>query len=301
MLAVAVGLAVGGCSSGSPAPGAAYAQPSHSGSGGLTISSAPMSPASAAPSTIAPHDPNSGPPADPFTGTPADRWANGAAGIALPAAGPVGSFNAAQVRLAYEKTRALLVAADLDRPTLLGGQPTAFMSLLISKQRTGFADGLDKTGVNKQGSPVSTRRLIMSFAPGGTQLIGSAIRVRGTMRAHAATVSGGYKVLDVDADYIFVYPVQPPHQPTHWMRVVNQTSWTVMFGNWAGGATSFEPWVEFNGVFVSGVECGSKDGYVHPGYPVSQGGTSASPSGSPVDPYVIGNSEVAGCKPTTGT
>ncbi len=256
-------------------------------------------------SKIAPHNPLSGPPADPFAGTPADHWGNGAAGIVLPGAEPVGGYTAAQVESAYGKTRQLLAAAYLDRKTLLGGRPTVFADLLTSQEATQFLDGLGNTGVNKQGQELSTRDWVMAFPPGAAQLIGSVIKVHGTMRARAATY-GGQAVLDVDTDYIFVYPVEPPHQPTAWMRVVTQASWTVSFAYWEGSTTSFEPWVDETGGGVAGAKCGTTDGYEHPDYPNSpKTGAQPAPSGTPIDPYAMGQEQSEGtastCRATTGT
>jgi hypothetical protein len=268
------------------------------------INNAPLSSAFASPPAKIPsHSPHTGPPADPFTGTPADHWADGAAGITLPAARAIGSYTAAQVKFAYETTRKLLIAADLNPGTLLGGPPVAFTDLLTKPQRTEFLAGLNKTGLDKQGASVSTRGEVMSFAPGSTELIGTVVKVRGTMHARAGKDSSGYNVLDVNVDYIFVYPVQPPRQPTEWMRVVAKATWTILFGDWQGAATSFEPWVEFDG-FVAGIKCGTKDGYVHPDYPANASAgsqPSASPSGTPVDPYAMGSVAAGGCQATTGT
>src|SRR5882724_8683461 len=52
------------------------------------------------PGLTSPVDAN-GPPVDPFSGTPAEHWANGAAGIAVPAARAHGPYSAARVRSAY--------------------------------------------------------------------------------------------------------------------------------------------------------------------------------------------------------
>jgi hypothetical protein len=76
--------------------------------------------------------PLSGPPADPFTGTPADHWADGAAGITMPAAAPRGPYSASEVAAAYATTRRLLIAQNLDHTTLLGGAPTAFADVLTA-------------------------------------------------------------------------------------------------------------------------------------------------------------------------
>ena len=95
-----------------------------------------------------------------------------------------------------------------------------------------------------------------------------------------SATDNGQNVLDIDTDYIFVYPIQPPGRSTAWMRVVAQASWTVSFGDWAGGATSFEPWLNDSGGDVAGTECGTTDGYERPDYPDSTAGAHPSPSGS---------------------
>ena len=242
-----------------------------------------------------------GPPADPFAGTPADAWADGPAGIVLPAARPVGRFTAAQVELAYQTTRKLLIAADLDQQTLLGAPPTAFADLLTSTQRTTFLGGLNKVGLDSRGYPLSTRSWIMSFMPGDAQLIGGVIKVHGAMRAVAVRGSGGSDQLDIRLDYLFVYPVEPPHRPASWMRVVDEAQWTVRFANWQGSATTLTPWVD-DGGSVSGALCGTADGYQHPDYPNEpEAQPGASPTGAPVDPYVMGQPVSGTCRATTGT
>jgi hypothetical protein len=93
------------------------------------------------PGLTSPVDAN-GPPVDPFSGTPAEHWANGAAGIAIPAARAHGPFSAARVRSAYETTREMLIAGNLDWPTLRGGAPKAFEKLLIKSELKEFLAGL---------------------------------------------------------------------------------------------------------------------------------------------------------------
>jgi hypothetical protein len=117
------------------------------------------------PGLTSPVDAN-GPPADPFSGTPAEHWANGAAGIAIPAARAHGPYTAAQVRSAYETTRELLIAGNLDWPTLRGGAPKAFEKLLIKSELKQFLAGLHSTKVDKNGEAENTRGWITTFAPG---------------------------------------------------------------------------------------------------------------------------------------
>ena len=308
LAAAVLGLAASGCSAVKSvvknAASAQAPQPATStgtSAAGLHLGTAPaVSGFSTATASVVPPDPL-GPPADPFSGTPADHWADGAAGIVPPAAAAIGPYTKAQVASAYKTTRKLLIAANLDKQTLLGGAPTAFADLLNSKQRAQFLSGLNKTGLDKQGWSVSTRMLVMSFPPGDAQLIGSVIKVHGSMYAKAVRNSNGTYELDVHVDYLFVYPVEPPHQPDNWMRVLSEDQWMVQFASWQGVASTFAPWVD-NGGSVSGIDCGTADGYRHPAYPVQVATQpTASPSGTAVDPYVMGQSESGMCQPTTGT
>jgi hypothetical protein len=125
------------------------------------------------------------------------------------------------------------------------------------------------------------------------------------MRATATRVQG-YPELDVDVDYLFIYPIEPPHQPENWMRVVNEVAWTVHFGRWQGVASSFAPWYTTSATVggVAGTNCGETDGYSHPDYPVTAtpgAQPTVTASGAPVDPYVAGQTRTADCQETTGT
>lgn len=314
--AAAGSLVVAGCSGvASVASGAASRQAPASATGAasadasgtnLKVIGAPAASAFASTAaSVVPPDPL-GPPADPFTGTPADHWADGAAGIVPPTAEPIGPYSKAQVEYAYKTTRELLIAANLDKQTLLGGTPTAFADLLTSPQKAWFVAGLNKKGVDKQGDLLSTRTWVMSLAPGSAQLIGSVIKVHGSMSAKAVRESDGTEELDVSLDYLFVYPIEPPHQPENWMRIVNEVQWTVAYGNWQGAGSSFAPWLSSSGTSsgVAGTKCGMSDGYSHPDYPVSTDNgaqPSDSASGTPIDPYVTGQGKTGPCQSVTGT
>jgi hypothetical protein len=258
-----------------------------------SASSRPSQVASAAP----PPSP-SGPPADPFAVVPADSWADGVAGIVSPAAHPVGSYTAAQVAVAYQTTRELLIAANLDENTLLGSAPTAFADLLTKQQRTFFIANLDKIGLDNNGDARSTRGWVTSFAPGTTRLIGSVIKVRGTMSARAAIVHGN-KALDVDVNYRFVYPVEPPGAPADWMRVITEVTGFVQFDDWTSPGR-LEPWTQLTNA-EDGSRCDVNDGFVHPEYPQSPA-DKVRPSGQPVDPYSTASPPQApGCRAATRT
>ena len=251
----------------------------------------PLSPATA-----------NGPPADPFAGSPADAWPVGTAAIAIPAARAHGTFTAAQVRSAYETTRKLLIAGNLNWPTLDGGAPTPFANLLSAQQRKQFLGGLRTTALDKQGDEENTRTWVTSFAPGSTKFVTTTVKAHGTMSAGTATVSG-IKVLRIKVDFLFVYVIEPPGKPADWMRVVQQRYGNVDFAQWDDPGGRLEPW-DSTGGGAAGGQCDARDGYIHPDY--AQGPPdSVKASGPPEDPYSMATPSSAsadvGCRATTGT
>ncbi len=243
----------------------------------------------------------SAPPADPFVGSEAGTWADGAAGITIPAAKPVGNFTAAQVEAAYQSTRKLLIAANLDQQTLRGGAPTAFAGLLIKQQRDTFLAGLNTTGTNKGGYPLSTRKWVASFAPGSAEFIGNVIKVHGTMSAASAREAGGV-VLAVKVNYLFAYAVEPPGQPADWMRVIDHQYGSFDFARWDDPGGPLEP-ADQTIIGNAGITCGTTDGYIHPAYP-SERSAGATQSGPAVNPYSSATSVAGGgavCGRTSGT
>jgi hypothetical protein len=241
------------------------------------------------------------PPSDPFAGTQAENWADGESGIVVPGAKPVGSFTAAQVTKAYQTTRRLLIAANLDMQTLLGGAPTAFADLLTKQQRSDFLSVLNKKGVNSGGYPLSTRKWVASFFPGSAEFIGNVIKVHGTMSAQTAHEAGG-TVLAIQVNYIFAYAVEPPGNPSDWMRVLDHQYGSVDFAQWDDPGGPLEPWDQTI-IGNAGLQCGTTDGYMHPDYP-SERSPAPTQSGPAVNPYSQSTSVPGGgavCGRTSGT
>jgi hypothetical protein len=242
------------------------------------------------------------PPADPFADTQAANWSSGDSGIVIPAAKPVGGYTATQVQQAYQTTRQLLIAANLNRQTLLGGAPTAFANLLTKQQRTDFLSALNKKGVNSGGYPVSTRKWVASFFPGSAEFIGNVIKVHGVMSAQTAHESGS-TVLAIQVNYIFAYAVEPPGNPSDWMRVLDHQYGTVDFARWDDPGGPLEPWDQTI-IGNAGTQCGVTDGYIHPDYPSDRGTALPSESGPAVNPYSQSTSAAGGgavCGRTSGT
>jgi hypothetical protein len=233
----------------------------------------------------------SGPPTDPFSNSPANGWADGAAGITVPTGEQMGPFSAAQVSSAYATTRDLLIAQDLNWPTLRGGFPSAYEQALPSWNRGKFVADLTKKGSD------DSRGYVTTFAPGTTAFVTQVVKVHGTMSA-APTAVSGTEVLRVQFDYLFTYAVEPPGKPDDWMRVVQQRYGSIYFGP----STAFAIY-DFNlAGNVAGVDCGTTDGYIHPDFP--QGPPSSVPASGPaVNPYSLATPSAgsSACSPTTGT
>lgn len=248
-----------------------------------------------------------GGPVDPFAGSPAEGYADGAAGIVIPTARAHGPFTAAQVRAAYETTRKILIAENLDPTTLRGGAPTAFADLLTKAERADFLNGLKTRAVAKDGTAQNTRAWVSSFAPGSTAFSTSVIKVHGTMSAGTVRDSGT-EVLKVYFSYLFVYAVEPPGEPGNRTRIVQQRYGYVEFAQFDDPGGPLEPWIYVQGG-PAGSLCGERDGYIHPQFPNSPD-TGPTPSGSPVNPYspspvpsgyVSSPQFGAGCQAVTGT
>jgi hypothetical protein len=240
-------------------------------------------------------------PANVFAGTRADDWADGAAGIVLPAAHAVGPYSAAQVASAYATTERLLIAGNLDRSVLFGAKPTVFADLLAAPQRTQFLAGLNATGVSKDGSPRNTHSWIAVFAPGSAELIGDVIKVHGSLSAKVAHVSG-MTVLAVVVNYLFAYPVARPGTPADWMRIVDHETGSIDFGNWQGPSGPFAP-ESLTQTANAGAYCAFQDGYIHPDYPAPHIPDTHA-TGPVVDPYSTAlppGQHEATCFQTNGT
>ncbi|MEU5773326.1 hypothetical protein ABZ819_08475 [Streptomyces venezuelae] len=142
---------------------------------------------------------------EPFRGSPAARWADGAAGITVPAAKATGWMDAAQVDKALEQSRRFLVDAGLDRGVLRGERPTKAIGLLNPHQ-SDVQDYLRTALSSKTPTPTTDPLLLFSrFRPRQAQLVGDVVKTRGRLSYR----EGRRGALEVTADVTFVYPVAP--------------------------------------------------------------------------------------------
>ncbi|MER6844941.1 hypothetical protein [Streptomyces platensis] len=143
--------------------------------------------------------------AEPFRGSPAVRWADGAAGITVPAAEATGWMDAAQVERALRQSRDFLVAAGLDSRVLRGARPAKAIALLNPHQKD-VQEYLRTALSSTAPSPDTNPLLLFSrFRTEQARLVGDVVKTRGRL----AYREGKRGAVEVTADVTFVYPVTP--------------------------------------------------------------------------------------------
>lgn len=123
----------------------------------------------------------------PFRGSPSAVWADGVAGIDLPASEAAGTLTSVEVGDVLRKTRELLVESNLTPRTVLGGQPGAQGDKVLGHS----------------GAGPSPLWFFTRFDPAEVALHGTVIKTRGTMTYEASPTGE----LVVHTDYTFVYPL----------------------------------------------------------------------------------------------
>lgn len=140
---------------------------------------------------------------EPFRGSPAARWADGTAGITVPAARATGWMSTAQVEQALRRTRDFLTAAHLDPAVLGGARPTKAIALINPHQR----DVKDYLAAAFRAPSEDDDPLLLfsRFDTSRARLVGDVVRTRGRITYR----EGGRGALQVTADVTYVYPVAP--------------------------------------------------------------------------------------------
>ncbi|SEL42195.1 hypothetical protein [Streptacidiphilus jiangxiensis] len=250
------------------APGTAAAQPS-------VAPPLTASPTAAPPTPYADQTPDL---RHPFVGSPADKWPSGAAGIALPAAKPVGIFSTSTVAKDEQLVKDYLVAAFLDPKTLAGGYPQPALDLVANPS---WAHKLvDHPAPGADGIMIVSR-----FDPKAAVPLDD-VRVQGTV-----SLSGdGDNGLRVRTDFAFVYASHPVGG-TEVERTIARRILTFRFYDPYRFQTgpSGTVWIENIDGFTGDQLCGFTQGYLIPYFqtadPSSTAAAGPAPSGSPIDPY----------------
>ncbi|WP_328946651.1 hypothetical protein OG259_39490 [Streptomyces sp. NBC_00250] len=140
---------------------------------------------------------------EPFKGSPALRWANGSAGITVPAARATGWMSRTQVEKALRQTRDFLVSSNLDPAVLRGERPTKAIALINPHQRD-VKDYL-AAAFRTPGEDDDPLLLFSRFDPSYARLVGDVVKARGRITYR----EGERGALQVTTDVTYVYPVVP--------------------------------------------------------------------------------------------
>ncbi|WP_176741427.1 hypothetical protein [Streptomyces sp. LUP30] len=224
----------------------------------------------------------------PFAGSPALRWADGAAGIVVPQAAPVGTLSKAQVAKALQQSRKLLVDANLDPATLRGERPGAVLSAIEPQQKDLVS--LLNTALSKPDEKHDPLSMFSRFDPRELRLVGQVVKTRGRMTFKA----GEHSSVVVHADYTFVYPVTRVDGSASGevARTIVRRALDLEFSDPDKPSTyAFTPGritvVRYDRD-IGNSACDVYDGFLHPSFPAA-GATDepsgAAPTGPTADPY----------------
>jgi hypothetical protein len=226
-------------------------------------------------------DPDEPTRANPFAGSPALNYADNEAGLTLPEAKAVPGYTAREVADALTLAHRLLIAGNLDRSALTGGEPTAYLELLDPENET--LREL-RSALKTNAGDVAATDWVTRFDAAEIELVGAVVKVNG-VTSYATDVDG---MLTVHADYSFVYPVARPHSgPTATVTrsVVRRVLDTTVYKGSKYTATApGKVWISRQSVDISNSSCVRLDGFVRPEFPDRDGGSA--PSGAAtMDPY----------------
>ena len=210
---------------------------------------------SAAPAPSGTPTPGGAATASPFAGTPAEHFAEGEAGIVLPAAEPVGDFTAEEVAEALEQVRQALIAARLDETMLVDHNPEKFLSLLAPDHQVGRRLEFD----NGEFASYATQ-----IAP-GVELAPVPPRVHGTITYDAATVERDLQAIEVTTSFVWIYALESPdHDSSGFAVVADQHVWRMRTGDgWLQSSRGL--WLSQESGHVLGAPCDALiDGFISP-------------------------------------
>ncbi|WP_327415806.1 hypothetical protein [Streptomyces sp. NBC_01233] len=214
---------------------------------------------------------------EPFRGSPALQWADGAAGIEVPAATAVGGMSQQQVADALEKARQFLIATNLDPATLRGERPAAALAILDPRQPD-VPQRLEQS-LAKPTAENTPVLLFTRFDQAKVKPVGDVVKVRGSMRAE----QGEPGELLVVTDYTFVHPMTDGGTSVQRTIVRRQVTLSLLDpARWEAtrGRLQLRKYVSE----WSNVECDSADGFLHPDFP-REAPAGPAPTGPAVDPY----------------
>ncbi|MCZ4096210.1 MULTISPECIES: hypothetical protein [Streptomyces] len=253
------------------------------GSGRPTAGQTTLPPETAPPTAAPSVDPLADTPtlAEPFRGSPAAQYADGAAGIVLPTARPVGRMTRKQVESALSRTKEFLVDTNLNPATLRGERPQLAMGL-VDPLQTEITSRWDASfrKPDKEHDPL----LVASrFNPAEVKTVGSVIKTRGLITFK----EGSSGSVTVHADVTFVYPVTAAGGSTAVSRtIVRRVLDFDVADPRIEQVTAGRLWVSGYRQDIGNTACDIYDGFLHPSIgPDKNASATPGPSASQIDPY----------------
>ncbi|WP_234439604.1 MULTISPECIES: hypothetical protein [Streptomyces] len=216
--------------------------------------------------------------AEPFKGSPAVRWADGTAGITVPAAEATGWMTKTEVARALARTRDFLAAGSLDPAVLRGGRPEKAIALINPHQPDMKA--FVSTALRAPDADHDPLSLFSRFDPAQARVVGDVVRTRG----HLTYREGERGALEVTADVTYVYPVAPAGGGDEVVRVIVRRETVVSWDDPAKVKTEKGTLtVLSHRADTTNGGCDDPTGYFRPEF--GGGGSGAGTSGRTVDPY----------------
>lgn len=253
-------------------------------SGRPTADPTTLPPETAPPTAAPPVDPLADTPtlAEPFRGSPAVQYADGAGGIVLPPAKPVGRMTREQVESALNRTKEFLTDTNLNPATLRGERPQIAMGL-VDPLETEITSRWD-TSFRRPDKAHDPLLVASRFNPAEVKLVGTVVKTRGLVTFK----EGRSGSVAVHADITFVYPVTAADggstavSRTIVRRVLDFDVADPRVERVTGGKL----WVSGYRDDIGNSACDIYDGFLHPSIGPDPDTTSTpNPSRSAVDPY----------------
>ncbi|MFE5589746.1 hypothetical protein [Streptomyces sp. NPDC056549] len=215
---------------------------------------------------------------EPFRGSPAARWADGTAGITVPAARATGWMSRAEVERALARTRDFLAASNLDPAVRRGARPERAIALMNPHQKD--VRTFVTTSLRTPDADHDPLLLFSRFDPAQARPAGDVVKTRGRLSYR----EGRLGALEVTADVTYVYPVAPAGGGDEVVRVIVRRETVVSWDDPAKVITEKGTFslLSYKTDMTNG-GCDDTTGSFRPEF--GGGGADAAPSGATVDPY----------------
>ncbi|ROQ31577.1 hypothetical protein EDD98_0539 [Streptomyces sp. PanSC19] len=217
---------------------------------------------------------------EPFRGSPAAHWANGTAGIHVPAARATGWMTKAEVERALARSRDFLAASGLDPAVLRGARPEKAIALMNPHQKDVTA--YVTTSLRAPDEEHDPLLLFSRFDPAQARPVGDVVKTRGRISYR----EGRRGALEVTADVTYVYPVAPAGGGDEVVRVIVRRE-TVMSWDDPSKVITEEgtfSLLSYKTDMTNG-GCGGATGYFRPEFGGGGSAGAGGGGGEEVDPY----------------